>query len=128
MHHAHTQSTTSETFAARLWIDCYWMPSAKELEHPDAGSEWAPVPNFQLTNATEIKRAELISGPSLKEMGGGGGEGSPATKKWHAVVEMEAVFAHKFDLHAFPLDCQALTGECVMRVRSAVYTRMRYSS
>jgi hypothetical protein len=26
-------------------------------------------------------------------------------------VEMEAVFAHKFDLHAFPLDCQALTGE-----------------
>lgn len=107
-------SALTGTCTARLWIDVRWLPSNEELQHPEGGSAWDPAVNFQLINATETKKNEVIQTPSLKQVG--------QIKKWHCVVELEGIFAQHFNLRYFPLDCQSL----VVRTEMGNIKAMRY--
>ena len=89
--------TVLEQVDARLLIDAYWLPSSDELAGGGAvESGWQPEPNFQLTNAVEVRASTLLKPPYLKEREGG--------VVWHARLEVDATFKQQFDLRAFPFD------------------------
>ena len=64
------------------------------MAHPELGSTWDPAKNFQLVNAAETKKNEVVRGPTLTDVG--------ELKKWHAIIELEGIFAQRFDLRPEP--------------------------
>ena len=107
-------STNKEEFCARLLVDVRWLPSKDELKDPSCGSSWDPAQNFQLLNAAEIRKNEVVCEPSLQTTGN--------VQKWHCVMELEGVFSQALDLRSFPLDCQSL----VVRLEMGNVNDMRY--
>ena len=74
--------TQDESFTARLWIDAWWLPSPKELE--TQVSEWEVLPNFQLTNASEVSTERFVNKPTLVEKSG--------ATHWKATIELVGKF------------------------------------